>query len=152
MKFATLICFLFFLYPHAQALCVKASNANLRKGPGSKHPVSWQVGKFTPLLELQYKNGWYKVRDMDGEIHWIYKSLVTKSYQCMMVKVSMAALRKGPGLDQAYAELPSVGRYYSFRRVGFEPPWYGVEDDAGGRYWIHENLVWRPLKRQTISF
>lgn len=136
----------------AAALCIKAAGTNLRKGPGTKFPISWQVNRYTPLLDVGQKGGWYKVRDLDGEIHWVYKSLVSRNVQCLAVRATLASLRKGPGTQHAYAELPSVGKYYSFKKIGFEPPWYRVEDDRGGRYWIHESLVWRPMKRQSIAF
>lgn len=136
----------------AAALCIKAAGTNLRKGPGTKFPISWQVTRFTPLLDVGRKGGWYKVRDLDGEIHWVYKTLVSQNVQCLAVRATIASLRTGPGTQHPYADLPSVGKYYPFKKIGFEPPWYRVEDDKGGRYWIHESLVWRPMKRQSITF
>ncbi len=136
----------------AFSLCVKTNDAVLRTGPGTKFPVSWRVGRHTPLLDVESKPGWFKVQDLDGATHWIAKTNVTKSYQCMAVQVSLAALRVGPGTDKAYAQLPSVGRYYAFKRIDFEPPWYHVEDEKRGKYWVHENLVWQPLKRSRINF
>lgn len=134
------------------ALCVTSSGTNMREGPGTNYPITWQVSRFTPLLEVERKGGWYKVRDMDGDVHWIYRTLVTNSIQCLSIRASAASLRTGPGTQHSYAELPSVGKYYPFKKIDFNPPWYRIQDDKGGKYWVHESLVWRPMKRQTISF
>ena len=134
------------------ALCVTSEKANLRAQPSSKAPLSWTVGRFMPLLEIEKKGAWYQVEDLDGERHWIHQGLVSKQIKCLAVKSSKAALRTGPGTGNPYASPAFVGKYYSFRRIEFSPPWYQVSDPDGDQFWVHENLVWAPLKRVKMSF
>ncbi|MEO0336295.1 MAG: SH3 domain-containing protein, partial [Pseudomonadota bacterium] len=61
----------------AFGLCVKGSKANLREGPGSRYPVSWTVQQHMPLAEVKRQGGWIQVKDVDGQRHWVYRSLVT---------------------------------------------------------------------------
>jgi hypothetical protein len=150
--FCLLVLGLVFAGFSAGALCTLYPDTVLRRGPGTKYPISWRVGKYMPLVDTEYKSGWYKVKDLDGDIHWVYRKAVSTSMQCMAVRTSQATLRTGPGTDKTYGDLPTVGKYYAFKRIGFEPPWYWVEDEARGRYWIHENLLWLPLKRQQYNF
>ena len=49
---------LFFLPQIGQCLCVNASQANLRAKPKASSKLLWTVGRYMPLLEVDYQNGW----------------------------------------------------------------------------------------------
>ncbi len=57
---------------------VKKNKANLRSGPGTKHPtVPWSpVDKYFSMKVLKMKGKWVYVQDSVGDKAWIYKSLV----------------------------------------------------------------------------
>lgn len=137
---------------NAESLCVTAEKANLRSQPKSSATLSWVVGKYMPLIEVSKKGAWYQVEDLDGEQHWVHQSLVSKKLKCFAVKATKAALRKGPGTQHGYAAPAFVGKYYSFKRVEFSPPWFQVSDTDGDLFWIHEKLVWAPTKRVRLAF
>lgn len=105
-----------------------------------------------PLLDIEQKGGWYKVKDLDGEIHWVYSTLVSRSHQCLVIKSSRASLRTGPGSKYPNAKLRSADKYTPFKKLDSEGPWYLVEDVDGSQFWVHENLTWRALKVQKIGF
>ncbi len=62
----------------AERMAIKASIANLRSGPGSKYEVLWQVEKYHPILIIEKKKNWYKIKDFEGDMAWIHKSLLGK--------------------------------------------------------------------------
>src|SRR5690606_37748779 len=136
----------------AHALCVKTAKANLRTGPSSKKPISWTVGKYTPLMEVRRQGSWIEVEDMDGEKHWVHKSVVTNSIVCVSVQVNSARLRKSPGTNAETADIRQVDRYTAFKRIDAQGEWYEVQAGWGEIYWIHESTVWRPVRVTRLSY
>lgn len=124
------------------ALCVKVEKANLRGGPGTKYKKSWEVYLYMPFQELKRKDKWIFVRDMDGDKHWVYAPLVTKNYQCAVVKVKKANLRNGPGTKYSRVPWGPADKYYAFKILKKQGDWYRVIDAANSIVWIHKNLVW----------
>lgn len=123
------------------------------KGPGSQYPKSWVVGKYTPLQEIERKNRWIKVKDQDGEIHWVPSTQVTNKYRCISVKSSVAQLRTGAGAQFAPpASMVTADKYTPFKRIESEGPWVQVESDYGIKAWIHEKNLWRPVSIVKMNY
>lgn len=151
MKF--LVLFVVLLALKAHALCVKYESANLRSGPGPNHKVTWTVPLYTPLLQIDKKGSWYQVKDQDGETHWIYNKAVTSRMKCVAVKTNKANLRTGPTSSSALGDINSADKYTPFKRRDIaDNGWYKVESNWGGTYWLHPNLVWRPVRIRGVSF
>ena len=55
---------------------IAVSKANLRAGPGSKFDVIEQLAYGTVLVEIEHKDDWYKVRTRDGQMGWIFHTLI----------------------------------------------------------------------------
>lgn len=122
-----------------QYLCVKAAKANLRSGPGTTYRVTWEVHRFMPLEKLGQSGDWIKVRDVDGDLHWVSQGVVTGEESCVTVKVNKATIRKAPNL-----KAPSwfqVERYTSFKRVGGQKDWVKLEHE-GKTLWASTTVVW----------
>ncbi len=137
---ATVIILLYISPLHA--LCVKTETANLRSGPGTRYERTWQVFKYMPLERIGRKGNWYKVRDVDGDVHWIYRKLVTSKYRCAVVKVKKANIRKGPGKKFSTTPLSPAIKYDTFRVLKIKGEWVKVVDEFGEGGWIHKNLLW----------
>lgn len=134
------------IHSFAHGLCASNVKVQLHKGPGSKFPRTWVVGKYTPLQELERKDHWIKVKDMDGEDHWVDATHVTYKYRCVAVKSTVAQLRTGAGPQFPAPNLMmTADRYTPFKRVESEGPWVQVENDYGVKAWIHEKNLWRPV-------
>jgi SH3-like domain-containing protein len=131
------------------ALCVNESKANLHATPNGA--ISWTVGKYTPLIEETRQGNWVKVRDQDGEAHWISAPLVTNKIQCLSVKVGRTILRTGPSGNEPPHELRYADRYTAFKNVEFSGDWYQVEDVYGEKFWVHKNNIWRPVTISNIN-
>ena len=85
---------------HGQMLCVSASRAYLRSGPGEQStPPTWTVHRYMPLKEIKRQGDWVKVMDLDGETHWIKSNLVTDKIQCVAIKSPRANIRSRPKTD-----------------------------------------------------
>lgn len=127
----------------ANALCVKVKKANLRSGPGTKNQVTWEVFRYMPLRKLSKKGKWYKVKDFEGDEHWVFNKIVTSQFQCAVVKVKKANLRTGPGTKYKLAsDLPNVEKYTVFKVLKIKGTWAQVEDSFGDSYWAARKLLW----------
>ena len=125
--------------PLGQQLCVKAGRANLRAGPGQKHRITWEVNRHMPLLQVAKDGEWIKVRDVDGDLHWISEKLVSGTEDCVTVRAEKANIRKAPnGKAETWF---TVEKYTSFRRVGQKDNWVKIEYE-GETMWVAQPLVW----------
>lgn len=131
--------------------CAK-SYLTLRKGPGPQFPVSWKVARFMPFLKLESKNGWVKVQDVDGETHWAQSRDLSTALHCVVVKTTVATLRKEPSTTAAPSDLKTIDRYTPLKRLESHGEWLHVEDEAGHQAWIYETNIWKPTKIQAMNF
>ena len=133
---------LVFLSAGASALCVNVKEANLRSGPSSKQDKTWEVFKYMPFHKLSRKGNWIKVKDVDGDEHWIYSKLVTDKYKCAAVKVETVNVRSGPGTKYKKNILSPSPKYTSFKVIDTKGSWVKVEDEYGDTGWIYKDLLW----------
>lgn len=137
-----MLCSALFISGEASALCVTASKANLRGGPGSRYATSWTVGKYMPLKQLSRKGNWYQVKDVDGDRHWIHRSLVSASMRCAVVKSKTAHMRSGPSTRNAKQPWSPVSRYYTGKVMQSKGRWVKVQDYEQDTGWIAKSLLW----------
>lgn len=122
----------------ATMLCVSTPRANLRVGPGTNYRKSWEVNQFMPLEQLSRRGAWVRVRDVDGDIHWVHQRLVSTSQRCVTVSNDKANIRKKPSTRAA--KWFTVERYTSFKRTGQQGQWVRLEYE-GEVMWVFKNLV-----------
>lgn len=139
-KIIFLLLFLFHTVSHA--LCVKVPEANLRSGPGTKYEKTWEVFKYMPFKRLSKKRNWYKVQDVDGDKHWIYRKLVADSFNCAVVKVDKANIRNGPGTHFKKKHYSPSLKYDSYKVIKRKGKWVKVRDEFGDEGWIFRKLLW----------
>ena len=125
----------------AQALCVKTKRANLRVSPSTKAAKTWNVVRYMPLRRIGGTKSWTQVSDVDGDKHWIYDPLITRSYKCAVVKVKKANLRTAPG-GKIHPKYSSAEKYVTFKFLRQRGKWAQVQDEDGAKYWIARSLIW----------
>ncbi len=137
-----LTAFLLLLQSSAEALCVSNKKANLRQGPGTHYEKLWQVFKYMPFKEKKKKGDWFRVEDLDGDIYWVHKKLVTKKYKCAVIKDNKTNLRKGPGTKYDQLSWSPVDKYFSIKVLQIKGQWVRIEDGVGDKGWVSRSLVW----------
>ena len=142
LLFLTLLPALLFPQPNAEALCVSNKIANLRQGPGTHYEKLWQVFKYMPFKEMKKKGSWYRVKDLDGDIYWVHRKLITKKYQCAVIRNNKTNLRKGPGTKYDRLSWSPVDKYFSMRVLQIKGKWVRVEDGVGDKGWVSRSLIW----------
>jgi len=126
----------------ADALCVTVPEANLRSGPGTQYERTWEVFKYMPFKKLSQKGDWYKVQDVDGDKHWIYRKLVRDKFDCAVVKADKANIRKGPGVRYQKKHFSPALKYAAFKVLKRKGDWVKVLDEFGDSGWIFRKLLW----------
>lgn len=132
----------FLLNSFADALCVNVPEANLRSGPGTKYEKTWEVFKYMPFEKLKKKGNWYKVQDVDGDHHWIYKKLTTDKFNCAVTKVDKANIRSGPGTHFRKKNFSPAMKYDAYKVLKRKGKWVKVHDAFGDEGWISRKLLW----------
>ncbi len=140
--FNIILIVILFFNNQVYALCVNSPEANLRSGPGTKHEKTLVIFKYTPLQEISKKGNWYKVKDLDGDIGWIYRKLVTDKIKCAVVKTNIANIRSGPGKGYATIHISPAMSYDSFKVIEIRGSWVNVKDDFINTGWISRELLW----------
>jgi SH3-like domain-containing protein len=85
---------------------------------------------------------WYAVRDVDGDVNWMHKRLLTNKYKCAVVKTDDVNIRTNPGTNYPKSSLSPAKKYYSFKVLKRKGMWVRVEDNWGGIGWIKRNYLW----------
>ena len=146
MKRLFILCLSFaaFAANPAYAVCVSVSKANVRTGPGTWYEKMWDVYKYTPLQKVgvSVSGDWYAVRDVDGDVVWIKKGLVTNGYGCAIVKTDQVKVRTGPGTSRPLSPISPAVHYNSFRVMEKRGDWIKVKDEKGDIGWIHRDFLW----------
>ena len=123
----------------AERMTVKSAIANLRSGPGSKYEVLWQVEKFHPLLIIEKKKNWYKIKDFEGDMAWIHRSLLGKINGVITIKTK-SNVRSKP--DKKGKILFTAERGVPFKVLKRNGNWIRIEHADGEIGWIYNSLVW----------
>lgn len=126
----------------ASALCIKAPEANLRSGPGTKYEKLWEVFQYMPFKRLEKRGVWYKIKDFTGDVYWVFGQLVTEKYKCAVVKGEKANIRVGPGTHFEQNAMSPALQYYSFKVQELRGDWVKVKDEYGDEGWIYKPLLW----------
>lgn len=122
-----------------ERVSVTANIANMRSGPSTKSDQLWQVEKYHPLIVIEKKGKWYKVKDFEGDTAWVHNSLLGKVSSVITVKekcnVRSKASIKGKKLFTTERGVP-------FKVLDRKNGWIKVQHKDGDVGWISKKLVW----------
>lgn len=84
---------------------LRATEVNLRTGPGLRYPVEWILMQRAMPVEItsEFEN-WRKIRDYEGTEGWVHQSMLT-GRRTVMVRGGMTTLRR-----EAAADSPAIAR------------------------------------------
>jgi SH3-like domain-containing protein len=85
---------------------------------------------------------WYAVKDVDGDVSWMHKKLLTNAFHCAVVRKAAAHIRTGPGKHYAQTAWSPAPQYYSFKVMKRKGAWVKVKDEWGQTGWIYRSLLW----------
>ena len=101
--------------PLPRYVSMKASEGNVRRGPGMTHRVDWVFTRLNLPLQITAEYGnWRRVRDMDGAGGWMHYSLLSGARTVMVTK-DYTPLRSLPDVGAGPGEIgdgPPVAGVY----------------------------------------
>jgi SH3-like domain-containing protein len=120
--------------------------ANLRVGPGTNYDIGWQVFKYMPFEKVgkSLSGKWFAVKDVDNDVLWIHRNLVTEDFKCAVVEASEVNVRTGPGTNYSRSQMGPAKKYYSYRILDIRGNWVRLRDEWGNIGWIHRDHLWIP--------
>ncbi|MHA1113044.1 MAG: SH3 domain-containing protein [Alphaproteobacteria bacterium] len=127
---------------------LRASEVNLRTGPGVRYPVEWVfVRRGLPVEITADFDTWRKIRDWQGTEGWVHRSMLS-GRRAAVITGRTRALRRRPAADA-----PVVARVEAdviCRLLVCEGPFCRVEV-AGIRGWIARAAIWGAYPGETIE-
>lgn len=125
--------------PIPRFVSMKASEANLRRGPSLTHRIDWVFRHRGYPLEVIAEYGhWRRVKDVDGAIGWIHYSLIS-GVRTVIVTVERATLYTRADESTrvaAYAERNAI-----LRILECNATWCRAGAD-GLKGWVRKSDVW----------
>ena len=133
-----------FVVNQSDAVCISVPKANIRMGPGTDYEKAWQVYLYMPFKKVGTSTNeqWYAIEDVDGDVNWVSKSLITDSYSCAVVKKDQVNIRTGPGTRYQKSSMSPALRYDAFKVLKSQASWVRVQDSSGNIGWIHRDFLW----------
>jgi SH3-like domain-containing protein len=133
------------LVPGAHALArdmvsVDRPEINMRDGPGTSHTALWSLVRGYPLEVLGRKGSWYRVRDFERDIGWVYRPLTSGRKPHHIVKAKVANIRSGPGTR--YRVLGKAVYGEVLRTLDKQRGWVKIRQEGGPVGWISRGLLW----------
>jgi SH3-like domain-containing protein len=125
--------------------CVDKEGVLFRSRRNNKAPITWQVRKYMPVVpvnKIVYKGGWLKIKDMDGDIHWVKSKFITTDYHCVVVKNGPAPIKTEPTMESPDKYVEPAEKYDTFKFIGAVKGWINVEDIHGDTGWIPYEYLW----------
>jgi SH3-like domain-containing protein len=123
----------------AERYAITGKIANIRSGPGTRYEVLVKAEKNYPLDFIKKSGNWYEVKDFEGDVGWVHKSLLRKMSAVITVK-SKCNVRAGPSTKEGIVFICERG--VPFEVIKREGNWINVRHSGGYEGWIHKSLVW----------
>lgn len=142
MKYLIGMISVFFLWTscHAEIVTVAAQTASLQSNPSpALSQVILEAPRYYPLSVQGERDNFYQVRDYQGKIGWIDKSLVDRT-RGVVVEVEKVIVRKSPGADQPAAFVAQQG--VTFKVLEEKNNWLHVSHESGESGWVYKPLTW----------
>ncbi|MBA3015278.1 MAG: SH3 domain-containing protein [Proteobacteria bacterium] len=123
----------------AQMVSIAREEVNMRSGPGTRHPVMWELGRGFPLKTLERKGNWLRVKDFEGDTGWVYRKLTDKT-PFVVVSRKIVNIRSGPGKKYQIVGKAEYGTVLKLIKKG--KGWVNVKHSSKIIGWIKGSLVW----------
>lgn len=123
-----------------EMMSVSFSGADIRTSPSAAmSKVVFTASRYYPLEVVGKDKEYYKVKDHNGRIGYIHKTLLNDD-KTIVVTADKANLRKGPGTDNDVVGQLSKNDGAKF--VSKTEGWVEIVTANGERGWIADFLIW----------
>ena len=125
--------------PMPRYVSLKASKANVRRGPSLTHRIDWVFTRRNMPLQITAEHGhWRRVQDLEGAGGWVHYSLLS-GVRTVIVEEDMLAIRMKPESDAPEVALLELGVVARLGECG--PDWCRLTS-GGYKGWAHKSALW----------
>ena len=122
-----------------EMVSVAKPEINMRAGPGTGHPTLWTLAQGYPLEVLQTQGQWFKVRDFEKDVGWVYRPLVSQ-VPYVVVTSRTANVRQAPNTRARIVDKAEYGDV--MRQLERRAGWVKVQRNGAPAGWIAHQLLW----------
>lgn len=127
---------------------VRASEANVRTGPGERYPVNWKyVQPGVPVEIIAEWDVWRKIRDWEGQEGWIHSALLTIKRRVIVTGDTRTLYRRA---DAASPPVVLLKPGIVAEVEDCEPAWCRVEV-RNYRGWLRREDIWGVYPDEIIE-
>ncbi len=127
---------------------LKSSEVNLRTGPGTRYPIDWVYQRRTLPVEITAEfDNWRRVRDSEGVVGWIHRSLLSGRRTAMVVEPERV-FRRAPQADAPAAFRAGSGVLVEI--ISCDGAWCHVAHREN-KAWTLQDGLWGVYPRETIE-
>ena len=136
--------------PLPRYVSLRATEVNMRTGPGVQYPVEWVYRRqFLPMEIIAEYGTWRKVRDWQGAQGWVHQSMLS-GRRTFVVTEKVRTVRRGPDTQSAGIARLEPGVIGRLLACPPESTWCRIE--AGGRDgWLRRVEFWGVYRHETLE-
>ncbi len=125
--------------PMPRYVSLKASKANVRRGPSLTHRIDWVLTRRNMPLQITAEHGhWRRVQDQDGAGGWVHYSLLS-GVRTVIVEEDMLSIRSQPEPGANEVALLELGVVARLGECGAEWCWLM---SGGYKGWAQKTALW----------
>lgn len=134
--------------PLPRYVSLKATQANVRRGPGMTHRVDWVFMRRGMPLEVIAEYGhWRRVRDQEGGFGWVHYSMLSGVRTALVTPVE-ADLREEASAASPVVARAAPGVVLKVQACGHD--WCEVYKD-GVEGWLPKTALWGVSPEETFD-
>lgn len=127
--------------PQARFGSLRASEVNLRTGPGMRYPIDWRFQRRNlPVQVLRELDTWRQIRAADGTEGWVHQSMLS-GRRTVLVVAADAPVRSDPRPDSRVRATAERGAIGFLQSCTADAAWCAVEF-GGVQGWIARGDFW----------
>lgn len=133
--------------PIPRFVSLRASEVNMRVGPGTRYSISWVYKREgLPVEIVQEFDQWREIRDAQGTLGWVHKQMLQGKRFAQVVR-GTGVLRRSPeakGTPVLRVEKNVIGRL-----LECEKDWCRMQV-AGRKGWIEKKHIWGAYPKEEF--
>jgi len=128
----------------AEMVSISDDESSMRSGPGAQHEALWSLGAGFPVELIKSKGEWLQVKDFEGSVGWVKKSLTQKT-PFMIVKANKGSkkqidVHQEPNSKSKVVAKASYG--VVFKTLEKKGGWVKVGHGQEVNGWVESSSLW----------
>lgn len=126
--------------PVPRFVSLRADEANIRTGPGTRYPIQWKyLRDGIPLEIIEEFDHWRKIRDPDGASGWVHQTMLSGERMAVVLGKTPHILRKDA--EEEARGVIKVEPGVVARLLACTPQWCRIQV-AARKGWLKKVYLW----------